>query len=187
MFRSEDLTSANQVNCSIENCSKSGMYNTGNIDLDGMNLNIITTDLNESKEYRDTCIDFNSNSNYCEEKEGPFKERDTFLIGNDGFNIFSVSNKNVVIAYYPKRISQGNFTVGFVMKSHYYETLNFKTTLSVNSTETETRIITLKPNEEIISKFNVTLSVAGSHKVKISATPTTINRGNEIYFWIERI
>jgi hypothetical protein len=165
----------------------SGIYKIGNINLDGMNFNLITTDLNKSNEYVSTCIDFNKNGTYCEKTEGPFRERDTFLIDNDSFNFFWVSDKNVIVAHYPKRVSQENFTIGFVMKSHYSRTIDTKITLFVDTNQTRSKIQTLKPNEEIISKFDVTLPTLGPHKVKISTTPTTINKENEIYFWVERV
>jgi len=88
---------------------------------------------------------------------------------------------------YPKNVSQQDFTVGFVIKSYYARTLDFDVTLSVDSDQTETKIVTLKPNEEIISRFNVTLPTEGLHNVKITTTPTTIEKENEIEFWVERI
>lgn len=187
ILRSGDLTGTDSVVCKIENCSKSGIYKIGNIDLDGMNFGLITIDSDKSNKYNYTCIDFNKNGIYCEEDEGPFKERDTFLINNNGFNFFSISDKNVVVAYYPKTVDQENFTVGFVLKSHYKRTLDIKTTMSVDNNEPQSKIQTLKADEEIISTFNVTLSTVGLHEVKISTTPTTIDMRNEIYFWIERI
>jgi hypothetical protein len=74
VFRSGDLTETKEVDCDIENCSKSGIYNLGSIDLDGNNLRIITADIDKSKVYNYTCIDFNSNNNFCEENEGTFDQ-----------------------------------------------------------------------------------------------------------------
>jgi len=187
IFRSDDLTSTDRVDCMIESCSISELYAIGNIDLDGTNYRIITTDLIEFNEYDYACIDFNNNGIFCEESEGPFEERDTFLIDDNGFNIFSISNKNVVVTHYPKNVSQEDFTVGFVVKSFYHKPADIEITLSVETNEAETRIRTLNPNEEIISKFNVTLPTVGLYKVKISTTPKTINKENEIYFLVERI
>ncbi len=83
-------------------------------------------------------------------------------------------------------MSQENFTVGFVVKSVYHRPIDINIILSVGTNETESKIQTLRPNEEIISQFNVTIPTVGLHKVKISTTPMTINRKNEIYFWVER-
>ena len=88
---------------------------------------------------------------------------------------------------YPKNVSQNNFTVDFVIKSYYAKTQNFNITLSVDSIQTETKILTLKPNEEVVSSFNITLMVEGLHKVKIITTLMTTQEKNEIYFWVDKI
>jgi len=185
VFISEDLNGTNMVDCIIENCSKSGIYKIGSINLSGINFRTIVTDLDELNEYKYTCIDFNNNDIHCEESEGPLKERDTFFVSNNGFNIFLVSEKNVIISHYPKIVSQQNFTIGFVVKSHYHSALDLNIILSVDSNLSKTRILTLKPNEEIISSFNVTLPTKGLHKVKI--TTMTTEGENEIDFWVNRI
>ena len=185
--RSDDLISTDRVDCRIEGCSQSGTYYTGSIDLSGMNFGLITTDLYEFEDYGYTCIDFNDNDTFCEETEGPFVEGDTFFIDNNGFNIFSISDKNIVVAHYPKKVSQENFTVGFVVKSVYHKPLDIDIKLLVETNETETKIQNLKPNEEIVSSFNVKLPAKGLYKVKVVISSATIDRENEIYFWVERI
>jgi len=88
---------------------------------------------------------------------------------------------------YPKNVSQNNFTVDFVIKSHYAKTQDFNITLSVDSNQSETKIITLKPNEKIVSNFNVTLTTEGLHKVKIITSLLSTQEKNEIYFWVKKI
>ena len=88
---------------------------------------------------------------------------------------------------YPKNVSQNDFTVDFVIKSYYAETRDFDITLSVDSNNNETKTLTLKPKEEVISSFNVTLKTKGLHKVKIITSSPAIQEKNEIYFWVERV
>jgi len=184
VFKSEDLVATSQVNCGIENCSQSG-FHKGNINLNGKNFEIITTDLEKLLEFRYACIDFNSNNIYCEKPEGPFKNLDSFLIDNDGYSILEVSEKNVFVIHYPKNVTQQNFTVGFVTKSYYAKTMNFKATLLVDSNQVESKFITLNPNEEIISNFNVILSTKGLHKVQVIIS--SLEQENEIEFFANRI
>jgi len=186
IFKSEDLIATNQVNCSVVNCSQSGFYK-GNIDLNGKNFGIITTDLDKLLEYKYTCIDFNSNDTYCERTEGPFKNLDSFLISNDGYNILEVTDKNVFVAHYPKNVTQQNFTIGFVTKSYYAKTMDFKATLLVDSTQKESKTIALNSNEEIVSNFNVILPTKGLHKVQVIISPLEQKSENEIGFFVNRI
>ncbi len=88
---------------------------------------------------------------------------------------------------YPKNVSQQNFTVDFVIKSHYAEAQDFDVTLSVDSNLTETKIFNLKPNEELVSSFNVTLTTEGSYKIEIVVSSLMTQEKNEIYFWVDRI
>ena len=88
---------------------------------------------------------------------------------------------------YPKNVSQNDFTVDFVIKSHYAKTQDFDINLSVDSNHNEIKTLTLKPNEEIVSSFNVTLTTQGLHKVEIITSLPTTQEKNEIYFWVDRI
>jgi hypothetical protein len=88
---------------------------------------------------------------------------------------------------YPKKISQQNFTVDFVIKSHYTKIQNFNITLFVDSNQNENKIITLEPKEEIVFGFNITITTKGLHKVKMITSSQTTHETNEIYFWVEKI
>jgi len=186
VFKSEDLTAASQVNCSLVNCSKSG-FHKGTINLNGKNFGIITTDLDKLLEYKYTCIDFNNNNTYCEKTEGPFKNLDSFFIGNDGYSILEVLYNNVFVIHYPKNVTQQNFIVGFVVKSHYAKTMEFRATLVIDSTQVESKIITLNPNEEAVSNFNIILPTKGSHKVQIIISSLEQKSENEIGFFVNRL
>jgi len=186
IYKSEEFGNANTVNCLIENCTKSGIYRTGNINLNGINFETIIIDLNKSSEYEYVCIDLNGNNVYCEKDEGPFKKQDTFLVGDNGFNILSISESSMVIAHYPKGVRQEDFIVKFAVKSHYHATMSFNTTLFVDDYMIENKVLTLNSNEEIISNFNVKLLKEGLHTVKIMISSVNNENVSEINFWVTK-
>jgi hypothetical protein len=183
IFKVDFLQKA-QVVCALKPCSISGFYDFGNITLDNKNYRIVLVDLDTAWQYSAMCIDINQNNVFCEKGEGPFRERDSFLIGSDSFTIISSNEKNFAIANYPRRVNVNNFTVGYVVKSYYRKTQDFNVSLFVNETLKESKILTISPQQEIVSQFNVFLPSKGLFRVKIDVTPSTTSQKSYIDFWV---
>jgi len=184
VFRVRDLNYTDDVTCKIFICSKSGIYKIGNIDINDEKFGIILTDLERDEEYNFLCIDFNNDDVYCDGGEGPFRERETFLIDSNAYSILNLKENNIVIAHYPKDVYDQNFNVGFVAKSHYSHTEDFEINLFVNESIENSMIFNLKPKEETFSKFKVTLPSEGLFKVKVSVTSPKIDEKVNIDFWV---
>ena len=103
-----DFSPKTQVNCALKPCSISGFYDFGNITFDNKNYRIILIDLGMAWQYDAMCIDINENNVFCEAGEGPFRERDSFLIGSDSFTIISSNEKNFAIANYQREEARNN-------------------------------------------------------------------------------
>jgi hypothetical protein len=65
--------------------------------------------------------------------------------------------------------------------------MEFRATLVIDSTQIESKIITLNPNEEVVSDFNVNLPIKGPHKVQILVSTLEKKSENEIEFFVNRI
>ena len=186
MFKAKNLDYADDVNCKIFFCSKSEIYKIGGINLNGKNFGIVLTDLEEADEYNFLCIDFNDDDVYCDDGEGPFRERESFLIDSNAFNVLDIRGDDIVIAHYPKEIYEQNFTVGFVIKSYYSHSEDFDISLFVNESLENSMTLELQPEEETISQFEVSLPSEGLFKVKVSVSPLTTDEKANIDFWVEK-
>jgi len=182
----KNLRYTRDLNCKIVNCSKSGIYKIGSISLNEKIFSVILIDLDRPGEYYHSCIDFNNDGVYCDYREGPFRERDSFLIDKDAFSVLSIRENNIVIDHHPKEVYDQNFTVGFVIKSHYFDTESFNISLFVNESLEKSKIVKLKPEGEVLSHFEVSLPTKGLFKVEVSVSPLKTDEKAIIDFWVER-
>jgi len=186
VFKIENLKNTTRVNCTGE-CTLSGIYRIGDAEINGANYKVIIIDPYEAGIYYNLCIDTDNDEIFCENGEGPFEFRDTFFIESNAFNIINFYENNVVIAHYPKETENENFTVGFVVKSYYQKTLDFNFDLYVNEELKKDETISIKPNEEIIFNYPVSLPEVGLFKVKISVSPVHTQEEAYIDFWVNKI
>lgn len=182
------LKEETDVNCAIDDCSLSGFYKLGSVNLLDNYYNAIITDLNAEDVYDSICIDFNKNGVYCEKSEGPFAKGDSFGIGSN-LNLFSVvlsKSDKFYIFNFPKRTNASNFTVGFSAKSNYKEAKNLNLALFVNETMQYSESLPIEPQQEISKYYPVRLPSAGLYKVKIEVLPLTVEDRTYIEFWVEK-
>lgn len=181
----ENMIDTENIECKLVNCSMSGVYKFGRVNLNDKNYDIIKIDPGGPGDYYSLCIDFNENQEYCDIEEGPFPYRDTFFIDSHAFNILSLVD-DIVIAHYPKEVKDQNFTAGFVIKSYYSKTMDFDVGLYVNETLQKDKILTIQKNQEVTSYFDVELPTEGMFKVKVVVSPLTIEKEAYIDFWVKR-
>jgi hypothetical protein len=65
--------------------------------------------------------------------------------------------------------------------------MEFRATLVIDSTQIESKIITLNPNEEAVLNFNIILPTKGPHKVQILISSLEQKSENEIGFFVNRL
>jgi hypothetical protein len=182
----KDLRYTRYVNCKMVNCSLSGIYEIGKVNINGKIFNATLIDIVRPSQYYHLCIDFNNDGIYCDNREGPFTLKDSFLMGKDAFNILYISNNNIVIADYPHEVYDQNFTTGFVMKSHYFDTRFLNISLFVNQTLEKSKTIQIEPEEEVFSHLNVSLPTKGLFRVEVSVSPLGTEEKSSIDFWVEK-
>lgn len=173
-----------QVNCKLNPCSISGVYNFGNVTFDKKNYKIVLVDLWKDRLYDAMCIDINDNNVFCEKGEGPFRERNSFLIDSNSFNIISLEEKNFAIANYPRAVNVSNFTVGFVVKSFHSKNMDFNVSMFVNETMKKSEVLTLTPGQELDLEYPVFLQKEGLYKVGITVTSLATDQQALIDFWV---
>jgi len=164
----------------------SGIYRIGNVEINWIDYSVIIIDSYEAGVYYNLCIDIDNDEIYCEEVEGPFGFRDTFFIESNVFNINTFYGDNIIIAHYPSITENENFTVGFIVKSYYQKNLDFNVSLYINETLEKSEILSMKPGEEIVLKYPVSLPEAGLFKVKISVSPVSAKEEAHIDFWVNK-
>jgi hypothetical protein len=184
VFRANEFNSKTDVNCKLFNCSKSRTYKIGNIDLNGKIFGIVLIDREKAGDYNSLCIDSNNDNVYCDDEEGPFGERGSFSIDSGAFNVIAFKENDIVIAHYPKEVHTQNFTIGFVIKSHYFHTGDFNISLFVNESLENSNTLKLGSKEETLSKFEVSLPSEGLFKVKVFVSPVETNEKANIDFWV---
>ncbi len=187
VFKLENLRNTTNVVCEHKNCSLSGVYMAGDVNLFGENYKAVISDSNEIGIYDSLCIDINYDGIFCGNHEGPWNVSNTFFIDSQPFYILKLNKDEVVITNYPKETNITNFSVSFVIKSHYKETMNFDATLFVNETLEANKTFTIEPDHEKISFFDVNLPNAGWHKVRIIVQLQALNKSTEINFWVLRL
>jgi len=180
------LQNITDINCSIDRCSVSGIYKSGNVDLLDNSYDTIITDLYWEESYDFICIDLNQNELFCEENEGPFKAGNSFNISSNHFNIIYSKGEEFYIFNFPKETDISNFTVGFSMKSNYKEVKLFNVGLFVNETLQYTKSIVLYPDREVSKYYSVNIPEDGISKVRIAVLPITFEDRAYIEFWIEK-
>lgn len=173
-------------NCKILNCSKSGIFKIGNVNLYKKIFGIIITDLEKSGEYDALCIDFNDDGIFCDYGEGPFRERDSFLIDSDAFSVLSLTEKNIIFVHYPREVYVQNFTIGFVINSHYSDVKYFNVSLFINESLENSKTLKIESNKQVLSHFEVSLPSKGLFKVEVSVSPLKTDEKAIIDFWVER-
>jgi len=182
----KDITNKTDVNCSMINCSLSVIYRVGTIDLANKSYGGMITDPRKKGMYDSVCIDFNQNGIFCEKNEGPFKIGDSFMINSSSFNIMNSKNDQIFIADYPKETNVSNFTVGFVIKSDYYEIKNFTMGLFLNDTLQNSEIVTVEPNQAITNHYVIHLPENGLYRIRIAVLPLTMKENTYIEFWVKK-
>lgn len=181
----EDLVEITRIPCKTD-CSVSEIYRVGNIHLKNKNYNLAIFDSEIPLEYDSLCIDFNQDGIYCDEGEGPMKEYYTFAIDTDFFNIVNVKKDRVVIAHYPKDLTVENFTIGFVIESHYTNTVYLDVNLLVNETLKISKKLSIEPKQKIIRNYEVSLPEDGLYKIKVSLFVVLSDEEVFIDFWVNK-
>jgi len=163
----ENLVKTTYIPCNAD-CSVSEIYRVGNIQLNKKDYSLTIFDSETPMKYDSLCIDFNQDGFYCDEGEGPLKERYTFSIGTNFFNVLSLKEDKAVIAHYPKDLTVEDFTIGFVIESHYTDPVYLDVNLLVNETLKKSEKLSVQPKQKIIRNFPVSLSKDGLYKIKVS-------------------
>lgn len=181
----EDVTDVYGPDCRIERCSLSGINKIGKAELDNEEYNILLIDLNEPEKYDAVCIDLNHNDAYCENlEEGPFWPPDGFFIGSSAFSFNLLGSDNIIIFNYPKNVDEINFTVSYIVKSHYSDTLDYDLFLAINRTTSSAKTITLEPNQEALIQENVILPRKGDYRVEVLVSPVGVSEKASISFFV---
>jgi len=182
----EDLVNKTQIPCNSAECSKSGIYRVGDIHLKNTDYDLIVFDSEKPMIYDSLCIDLNQNGIYCDDNEGPMKQHYTFSIDTDFFNILGLNEDKVIIAHYPKDLTEENFTIGFIIESHYNNPVNLDVNLFVNETLEKSENLSIEPKQKVSKNFAVVLSEDGLHKIKVSVFVLPSNEEIFIDFWVNK-
>ena len=183
----EGLQGTSEVRCAIDNCSLSGIYKSGKVGLDDKVFNIILNDLDKAGDYKSFCIDVDSDGEYCEGGEGPYRYYETFFVGSSGFTSLRFDEEKVVFVNYPEYVFVENFTTSFVIKSFYARKYEFNVTLSVNGDLQYSELLELEPAQETLTKVDIGLPTTGQYKIKVNIRPVALqDSATYIYFWVDR-
>jgi len=182
----ENLVNKTQITCNLENCSRSGIYRIGNIHLNNIDYNLAIFDSEVPIKYDSLCVDLNQDGVYCDEGEGPMKERYTFSIGTDFFSILNLNEDKVIIAHFPKDLTVQTFTIGFIIESHYNQTVNLNVNLLVNETMKKSEKLSIEPKQKTIQNFTVSLPEDGLYKIKVSVFVLPNDEEIFIDFWVNK-
>jgi len=187
IIKIETLMDIKEVNCLIDPCSLSGVYKFGELELNNKTFNVLVNDLIEAERYDTICIDWNHDDIYCDLDEGPYGTRESFILDSDGYNVILFKEAKVYITNYPKEVNVSNFTIGYVIKSYYSSTSDFKLNLFVNDTLEKTETLTINPNQEVTLKTKIILPTKALYKVKISISKLNTDQEAYIDFWVRKI
>lgn len=186
LYSTENLMKKTHVSCNAEKCSKSGVYRVGSIRLNDVDYGFVLFDTETPFYYASLCVDFNQNEIYCDEGEGPMNIDSTFSIDTKFFSVLNLEEDRVAIAHFPKDLTVQDFTVGFIIESHYTDTVNLDINLLVNETLKESKKLLMGPGQKIIQDFTVSLSEDGLYKIKVSVFVLPGDEEVFIDFWVNK-
>jgi hypothetical protein len=192
----EGIRNVTQANCTIPPtfqkvassiCSLSGINEVGNVNLAGRRYGILIMDLEKAGYYDSFCIDLNNNMRYCDSGEGPFMYYETFFLGSSAFKSLYFNQTRFVFANYPRYVFDQNFTVSFVVNSHYSRRLNFNVSVFANQTILFSKAMELLPNKPVLLNVSMLLPKVGLFNVRANARPKgSEDEGATISFWADR-
>lgn len=192
----EGIRNVTQVNCTIpptfqkvaaNRCSLSGIHEVGSVNLAGRGYGILIMDLGKAGYYDSFCIDLNGNMNYCDSGEGPFMYYETFFLDSSAFKSLYFNQSRYVFANYPRYVFDQNFTVSFVVNSHYSRKLNFNVSVFANQTIMFSKAMELLPGKPVLLNVSMTLPKVGLFNVRANARPKgSEDEGATIDFWADR-
>jgi hypothetical protein len=184
LWKIDDLTIANKVDCNMERCTLSGFSKVSKFNLGSNEYSILFMDLNSPEKYDSICIDVNRNGTYCDAWEGPFWPSSSFFIDGEAFNFRLLTNDSILILNYPNTVRNESFSVSYNIKSYYSKTTDYDLYLVINGTAYSKRQIALEPNESMTVNENVTLPGNGTYKVEVYAYPDSTSDGVSISFFV---